>query len=295
MKPDRAFVAERAAAQHCAELLRGPSVKPVEVRPALDRMAARLARALPAALAPLLGQPPRVSVAPARDSDAGTLAVTAPALAAHSLLHVRGCPLLATIDAAAVLRMVDKAYGGRGEVPDPLPDTFPLSSELMIGRIEALVITRLAAALECREGDVTMARRDGSLIQLAPFADGTPLVIADLVVEEDGRDPWALSLAFPQATLSALFGAEERAAPAQSPRGPASPLHEPFADMALELTATVIDMRMPFPAVAQLRLGQLLPVAVARAVPLSIGGKIIAHGTIGALDDRVAVQITKAF
>jgi flagellar motor switch protein FliM len=30
-------------------------------------------------------------------------------------------------------------------------------------------------------------------------------------------------------------------------------------------------------------------------VPLKIGDKTIAHGTIGAMDDRVAVQITQAF
>jgi flagellar motor switch protein FliM len=34
---------------------------------------------------------------------------------------------------------------------------------------------------------------------------------------------------------------------------------------------------------------------VARNVPLRIGTRTIAHGTIGALDERVAVQITQAF
>lgn len=294
MKPQRAFVAERIAAQHCAELLRGRAAAPVDARPALDRALVRLARALPAALAPMLGAAPRVSLAPLRDSDAGELAVKAAPLAAHSLLAADGASLLVTVEAGAVLSMVDRAYGGRGEVPDPLPDTFPLSAELMIDRLETLLTARIAAAFEIA-GDMAPLRRDGSLAQLAPFADGTPLVIAELAVAEDGRDPWSIALALPTTSVEALFGAPEGQAASTAPRKAAGPADEPFADMPLELVATVIDMRMPFPAVAALVPGQLLPVAVARAVPLSIGGKVIAHGTIGALDDRVAVQITKAF
>jgi flagellar motor switch protein FliM len=39
----------------------------------------------------------------------------------------------------------------------------------------------------------------------------------------------------------------------------------------------------------------VLPVSVARHVPLRVGEATIAHGTVGTLDDRVAVQITSAF
>ena len=52
MKPQRAFVAERAAAQHCAQLLRrGP--EPAELLPQLDRLGDRFARQLAEGLARL--------------------------------------------------------------------------------------------------------------------------------------------------------------------------------------------------------------------------------------------------
>lgn len=54
-------------------------------------------------------------------------------------------------------------------------------------------------------------------------------------------------------------------------------------------------MRIPFSSLSTLKPGQLLPVAVARSVPLTIGDKVVAHGTVGEMDDRVAVQITHAF
>ena len=54
-------------------------------------------------------------------------------------------------------------------------------------------------------------------------------------------------------------------------------------------------MAIPLTALSRLTPGQVLPVTIARSVPLRIGSATIAHGTIGALDERVAVQITQAF
>ena len=70
---------------------------------------------------------------------------------------------------------------------------------------------------------------------------------------------------------------------------------EPFGAMPLSLSAVLVDMALPVSTISALQPGQVLPVSVARSIPLKAGGQTIAHGTIGALDDRVAVQITHAF
>ena len=54
-------------------------------------------------------------------------------------------------------------------------------------------------------------------------------------------------------------------------------------------------MQISFAAVAALEPGQILPVSVARRVPLRVGEHTIAHGTPGAMDERIAIQITQAF
>ena len=69
----------------------------------------------------------------------------------------------------------------------------------------------------------------------------------------------------------------------------------PFADIPLTLRAVLVDMAVPFARLAGLAPGDVIPVSVARTVPIAAGGQTIAHGTVGALDDRVAVQLTKAF
>ncbi|MEL0209334.1 MAG: FliM/FliN family flagellar motor C-terminal domain-containing protein, partial [Novosphingobium sp.] len=67
----------------------------------------------------------------------------------------------------------------------------------------------------------------------------------------------------------------------------------PFADLPVELAAVLVDMKLPLAAVSALRVGQILPVPIARNVPIKVGGKTYACGTVGALEDRVAIQITQ--
>lgn len=295
MKPERAFVAERMLAQHCPELLR-PNAAPMPLMPALARLGDGAARALAAALAPLSGgEAPLVRSRTPRECTAAELTQDIAPLAANSLVTAGSpeLPLLASIEAEAVLRMVDRAFGGRGDAPSPLPSAFPLSAELMVARLEAVVTSAVAQAL----GGLPLQtiRRDGCIVQLAPFAGSEPLGVITLDVDDPGRTPWKVTLAFPVTALEKLIGEGER--PAAKPSRPAAPnpANEPFGAVPLTISAVLVDMRIGFAALSNLQPGQVLPVAVARSVPLKIGDKTIAHGTIGALDDRVAVQITQAF
>lgn len=293
MKPQRAFVAERAAAQHCAELLRrGP--EPAELLPQLARLGDRFARQLAEGLARLGGgEAPLITPQPVREDSFADLAKGIGPLAANSLLVAgpAGAPLLASLDAGAVLRLVDKAFGGRGEAPATLPSHFPLSARLMIERLEALVIERLGTALGA-DGAVRAQRRDGDLTELAPFRADARLAVLTLEVMEGMRAPWLVTLALPLATLAELFGHGDR--PPAAPIAPraADPAAAPFADVPLPLTAVLVDMHVPLATISTLEPGMVLPVAVARAVPISVAGSVIARGTVGAQDDRVAIKIS---
>ncbi len=293
MKPQRAFVAERAAAQHCAELLRrGP--EPAELLPQLARLGERFARRLAEGLARLSGgEPPLITPQAVREERFADLAKAIGPLAANSLLSAgaAGAPLLASLDAGAVLRLVDKAFGGKGEAPATMPDKFPTSAQLMIQRLETLVVERLCVALGA-DGAVRALRRDGDLTELAPFPADARLAVLQLEVMEGMRAPWLVTLALPLTTLAELFGHGDR--PTALPAAPraADPAAAPFGDVPLPLTAVLVDMQVPLATISALEPGMVLPVAVARAVPLSIAGSVIARGTVGAQDDRVAIKIT---
>ncbi len=299
MKPERSFVAERALAVHCPELLRA-APPPADLLPALASRTEPLARAFAAMLAPLTGgELPVVRPAPPLECNAADLAQKVSPLAANSLLGLGSdaAPLALSLDAAAVLRIVDRAFGGRGKAPSPMPEAFPLSAELMVPRIEALVIQCLSEVFSlAAPGAIRPLRRDGSFAALAPFDDEIRLAVLTFEVEEAGGASWNATLAIPLAVLAELCAPDNCKQAANSARKTTShPADGPFGAVPLGLSAVLIDMQLPVSAISALEVGQVLPVSIARSVPLTTGGKTIAHGTIGALDERVAVQITHAF
>lgn len=291
MNTQHSFVAERRAAQHCQELLRrGP--EPADLLPALARAGERLARSLAPEFAGLLGsEAPTVAVAAPTERSEAELIDDAGPLAANCLLAtaVPGVSLLASIDGQAALRLVDRAFGGKGEAAGPLPEHFPLSAQLMIQRLEQMIARALGAALG--QDELRVVKRDHRLAELAPFPAGARLAVLAVEVMEGARKPWKLLLALPLAHLPKLLGGGD--GPAAAPRGPADPAAAPFADVPLPLTATLVDMRMPLSVLAALEPGTVLPVSVARAVPLSIGGAVLARGSVGNADDRVALKLTQ--
>jgi flagellar motor switch protein FliM len=309
MQQDITIIAARKLAQHCPELLRqGPSA--AELIPQLDRVLQKYLRLLPSALAPLLGgQFPQVTAEKPQRITYGKWSGSVAPLAANSLMTLSDAAsfsqqlLLLTLPAEPLLRMVDRAFGGKGDVPNPLPEVLPMAADMMIPRIDRLMTDQLILALRAVNPDAhapqfAALRRDGSLSQLAPFPADTELLIIALSVNEDRQAPWSLQLVLPLCALPLLFGIsddDQHPQPAPNMRRIASANDAPFADIPLPLSAVLVDMLMPFGTVARLSVGQIIPVAVARSVPIRAAGQTIAHGSVGAVDDRVAIQITQAF
>lgn len=285
-------------ARHCAELLgAGPSIGDM-VRP-LAKLGEKLARTLPGGLARLTGgDPPVVRTGLPVQGTLESIAVEGAGLAAHALLGLgpRHLPLLASFGAEPVFSLLDRTFGGRGAVPEPLPATFPLSAELLLARMEDAVAAALSAVLGGDETHhVRPLRRDTSLSQLAPFPAAEPLLQIALEVEEPGALPWSLALAFPLSTLAAALVVPRRQRRAARPAVPPGPQDEPFASLPLEVTAVLVDMSLPFSRLSALRPGDVLLVTVARSIPLKVDGRTIATGTVGEVEDRVAVQLQHAF
>lgn len=285
------FAAERRAAQHCAELL-GRLPDSAALMPALARAGERIARLLVPGFAALLGgSDPDISPGAPIETDLAGLAERVGPLAASSLLASGrpGINLLASVDGETMLRLVDRAFGGRGEAGTPLPRSFPLSAELMIRRVEDLLAGCLGEALGLT--GLTALRRDSRLIDLAPFAPDARLCVLPFELCEGHSAPFRLLIAIERQHLADLVGHGDPS-PRQS-TVPADPAAPPFADLPLPVTATLVDMRLPLATLARLEPGTVLPVAVARAVPLAIGPTIVARGTLGAQDDRIAIKLTQ--
>lgn len=294
MKPQRHFVADRPLARHCPELLR-PGRPPADPLAQLARLGERTAPALARSLARVSGgAAPKVTVGVPLRCTFAELAATIAPLAANTLfaLDAGKAHALVSVEAEAVFRLFDRAFGGRGDTPADLPETFPLSTELFLSRIEAALAEALAAAIDGAPAPRT-AMRHSSIDGIGPVPGGDALAAVCFEVANEDGAPWSVTLAVPVSAFAGLLGeGEQPTAPAGRKPGIAE---APFAEIPLTLRAVLVDMAMPFSRLAALRPGDVIPVSVARTVPIAAGEATVAHGTVGALDDRVAVQVTRAF
>lgn len=293
MKPERPLRAAGYAASHCDALFR-QRAEPADLLPEFGRLGERLARQLGPVLASFGGgQTPEVRMAGVERQSGAELGEAIGALAANCLLAIGGgrTRLLLSIDGGALLAQLDRAFGGTGEIGATLPAALPLSADLLAQRVEQSFSDLLGELIAPVEA-LAVIERANSYATLAPFKKNEALVVITFEVFDAGARTLTLRLSARADSLSAILPSTDtrRRAPSRN----AGPLDAPFADIALSLEAVLTEMRVPLSRVATFAPGQTIPIPVARAVPLRVGGTIVARGTVGELDDRVALQITNA-
>ena len=58
------------------------------------------------------------------------------------------------------------------------------------------------------------------------------------------------------------------------------------------MCAILVNAAIPLSRLTQLQPGSVIPIAINRSIPLLVEHAVIAHGTAGEVDDRIALEIT---
>ena len=283
-------VAQRAAT-HCDALLERRSSAPDDLAPEFEQLGERLALALRPAVAQAWGDPAvQVRSCGICTTAAGKLKDICGGLAAVSLhAFAEEQQLLIAIDGRALLEQLDRAFGGSGLVDEDLPAELPVSADLLAKRFEAQVVVAIAAelgGLELRAG------QRGDLARLRPYGAKSELTVLTLELCGCGGRIWPLVVAVETGHLTALLPRRSGARSINPQRKPTM-TQAPFSDLPLSANATLVDMTVPLHRLATLAPGLVLPIMVARSVPLRVGEITIARGTVGQVDEQVALQITQ--
>lgn len=281
MRPEGPFVAERALARHSAALLRRAGRSRRQGADVLAAaLGAKLAGLMGKALTPFLaGSVPEVSCGEARIGPCDGPGQRAAAAFGY-LCEARRLVVSTGIDEAIVLGLVERCFGGMGQ---GVTGRMTPAASLLARRIAARLAETLSEALGC-----------GSLEPQAPAeAVSVPGRTAqfELTIAEPGRDPWQIRFAISCDLVEALGEAAASTKPAV-PTPAASPSALPWSGIALPLRAVLVDMAVPLGSVAGLEPGQIIPVSVARRVPLKVGGRVVGHGDVGVFDDCAALRLT---
>lgn len=282
---------ERRTAGHCDALLER-RVAPADLSADFARFGERLSGTLRPALAAACSDPAlQIRSLGVRSVTRAGLGEACGPVAANSLHGFANGErqLLLSLEARALLEQLDRAFGGTGIVEHKLPAELPLSAELLARRLEKQILAAIAAQLPGL--DFQPGERGLDAARLCPFEAEAQLSLLELEVGD--TRPWRIAIALETEGLAGLLPRtpSRRAAPARKAEA-----HEaPFAGLPLTASATLVDMELPLHRLADLQPGDVLPIMVARNVPLRIGDIVLARGSIGEVDDQVALQITQTF
>lgn len=293
MKPIPALKAERAIAQHCAELLR-PAAPEREVSECAAEFGDALGKALREPLASLLGGS-RLQIACGEPETLVTnvLSTRFDAPSAHFLIDglvARG-GLTISLTREAALSLCDRAFGGTGrDLPDAASTAFTTSDDLMLENFGELVAAALARTCK-REAEDLAIRRGKDLGKLVPFGCNAECLSLTLIVREEEREDWHIRLTGLAVGFSDWLAGFDKPAPAKSASG--SPADAPFCDIPLALNAVLTEFRLPAGRIAALAPGDCLPLTLRGDARLLLAGRAIAAGQVGSMDEAVALKLTK--
>jgi flagellar motor switch protein FliM len=296
------FAPVAVAAQHCAELVaRGP--RPEERAGAIAGWRRDLARHCASGLGSLLsGDRISAEVAELETLSGAEVLERIGPVAANSLLRCAGLPeaaVMLTFDHATVLALAERSFGGEGRVGAPVLDPLPRSAQLLCDEIAGLIAGALGAARlgEASEdaglpqGEVIV--RSESAARLRPFSPDAQCLWIALRLANNAGCEWTGHLALAADRLDDLL-------PAASPlsRGStagiqqASDSKSTFGTIPLGLRAVLAQFQLTLSQLDRLAPGDTIALNVPRAVPLHLGDALVAHGSIGTLEDHLALRLT---
>lgn len=295
MKPEGKLVAEQIAAQHCAELLHEsqPAVSPLK---ALAGLGEKLPEILERELSGLCaGAKVKVAAKEPVEVPAGSGSEDRDKSLLFSMIAVgpREVMMAIALPQTAILSLVDIALGGSGKNCEPVEGKLPLSAKMMFGRFEKLFSCVLADSIGLPDRSQAKPRTPGVPAIENPLI-GAKRNALPLQIKIGEMDPWEMTMMFPGTAATKLLsgGDEAKAAKeAGDEKLPSDPLAEPYGGIPMPMVGMLVDMTVKLSKISNLKPGTVIPVSVARNVPLLAGGKLVAHGSVGEVDDRIALQI----
>jgi flagellar motor switch protein FliM len=266
---------------------------------AIDRLGDRLARQLRILLEPLCGSRPQVTAKPIDRTMFMMWDACVPSFTSLSLyrLHpVKGVVAL-RIDAPLISTLVDRFYGGRGNAPDLEAKEFRPTENRLIDRLSAQVMSAVTGCWkEVVPMEATLIGRETGVVQAEIAAADADVVVQSFEVNLGDRDNWTIEIIYPLEGLNSVEGVNlPRAAEEARPLDPRwqRDLADCMDHVRLPARTVLARPNMKMTELMALKPGDVINIHIARHLPLLVGDRVFAHGTIGEQDGRAAFMIEK--
>lgn len=264
--------------------------------PGLGRIAPRIARGLTSAFASS-GGATRVTGGEIRTqalADWKSGQGTGAAVARFRDRKLKGGMLLA-VPARLVTSLVDRFYGGDGAVPMAQP-VFGLAEQRLFDRLAEAAAEALAAAWS--DVEPLAPKLSGSAFGAADIAFGKAddvVIVQRFTSEDPVVGAGAVEIVYPLSALRgipALLSAGEDGAEDFDPHWQTR-LHDAVMQTRLPVRTVLARPTVALGRLLSLAPGDVIPVTLPARVPLTVAGRLFAHGTIGEANGHAAIKIDK--
>jgi flagellar motor switch protein FliM len=201
--------------------------------------------------------------------------------------------ILVSVRIGELVAQFERILGGTGEVDEGCT-VLPASAKRFAQQFEDRMAEALRRTSDRRE--IATSANGEEVEQVAPFAAGDRVWTITLEVSSiKAACSWTVRLAVCRPMIAEIVGTRAVSPATGRTIGARGLDGSAIADVDLPLRAVLVDVPMSIAQLASLSPGSVIPVAVNRNVPLLTGNLTLAHGCVGELDDRVALELTQTF
>lgn len=265
----------------------------------MDRIGERVARQLRAMLEPIIGTKPNLTTQPAEMVNFDLWSAMAPnfcSLSTYKLHPLKGL-ILVKLDAGMVTSMVERFYGGSGTRPAAERTEFTRSEDRLRAKMSDDVMKALIAAwADLLPMETSLASREHDP-QALVFAEATDQLLSQTFTLNIGKgQEWTIELMFPLVALRQLEPLLATNAPDEiqlkDPLWQAR-LARQMGNIRLPAKTVLARPSLTLNELLNLKNGDVIPVTIERFLPLLVGNRVLAEGTIGEQSGRAAFMIEK--
>lgn len=266
----------------------------------MDRLGERMARHIRTMIEPVFGVKPVIATQSAEMVNYDLWSAMAPGFCALSTyrLHPLKGMVLVRLDPAMIWAVVDRFFGGSGVRPAPADRTeFTRSEERVLARISDEIMKALIRTWsDLLPMEMALAGRECDP-QALVFAEASDQLLSQSFSVSIGRDEnWPVELMFPLVALHQL----EPLLATNSPdeirhRDPLwqARIARRMGDIRLPAKTVLARPNLTLSELLNLKNGDVIPVNIARNLPLIVGNRVLAHGTVGEQNGHAAFMIEK--
>ena len=273
--------------------------EPIAAIGGLEKIGDRLARRLRAIIEPYGGARPAVSVRPLDDTMFMMWDASAPEFASLSLyrLHPIKGPVGLRIDADLISCLVDRFYGGRGDRGTTARREFTPTENRFAARLaDGIVAALIECWAEIAPLEAVLVGREANLAHAQFLSGETEIVVQTFDIDLGDHHPRLIEFIYPKAGFSGLEIVNT--AKGNDDARPSDPvwhsrLTHRLDDVRFSARTVLARPNLKMTELMSLKPGDVIPIHIARHLPLLIGDRVFAHGTIGEQDGSAAFMIEK--